>query len=207
MVLPSASQQLGSFEHVLLCFWVGDLITAHEYICISQRLIFKEPSRCKLFDISAWLDFSRLQKSSIWGDAPNITPRWGTKGAVTVLQLYIYTSVHFCLCTFVYLCFCICTFIHLMWDKRPCWDDPLNITPRWAGRKLTTGQQSHRRSRPMFMFNPDPASNVQMCNAAMPHLVESVQILCHLCSRRHQLVRHEWSNERSNGPTSDQICN
>ena len=79
-----------------------------------------------------------------------------------LLLFYNCTSVHFCICTFVYLCFCICTFIHLMWDKRPCWDDPLNITPRWAGRKLTTGQQSHRRSRPMFMFNPDPASNVQM---------------------------------------------
>ena len=51
----------------------------------------------------------------------------------------------------------------------------------------------------MFMFNPDPTSNVQMCNAAIPRLLESVQILCHLCSRQHQLVRLE------SDPMSDQM--
>ena len=103
-------------------------------------------------------------------------------------------------------------FVHLYlyihpFDVRqaPCWDDPLNITPRWARRKLTTGQQSHRRSRPMFMFNPDLTSNVQMCKCAnvqcrnSPSLVEGVQILCHLCSRGHQLVRHK------SDPMSDQM--
>ena len=40
-------------------------------------------------------------------------------------------------------------------DKRPWWDDPLNITPRWAGRLLTAGQQSHRQGKAMFMFNPE----------------------------------------------------
>ena len=154
-----------------------------------------------------WLDLCRLGKSWSWGRSTQFQP--SIPGVRKELLLfYICISVHLCPCTWVYLCICICTFIHLMWDKRPCCDDPLNITPRWARRKLTTGQQSHRRSSPMFMFNPDPTSNVQMCNAAIPRLwLRCANFVPPLLPWASVGPAQEWSNERSNEPTSDQICN
>ena len=112
------------------------------------------------------------------------------------------TFLYLCICTFVhwYICAFVPLYIHTF-DARQApllrWSPQYH--PSLGERKLTTGQQSHRRSRPMFMFNPDPTSNVQMCNAAIPHVLESVQILCHLCSRQHQLVRQE------SDPMSDQM--
>ena len=78
---------------------------------------------------------------------------------------------------------CICTFIHLMRDKIPRRVDPLNITPRWAGRLLTAGQQSHRQGKAMFMFNPETRHHL-VPRAGRPIAI-LVQILCHLCSHRH----------------------
>ena len=75
-------------------------------------------------------------------------------------------------------------------DKSPWWDDPLNITPRWAGRLLTAGQQSHRQGKAMFMFNPEtrhhlvPRCWTPYCKV-LDLLLQGVQILCHLCSHRH----------------------
>ena len=69
-------------------------------------------------------------------------------------------------------------------DKSPWWDDPLNITPRWAGRLLTAGQQSHRQGKAMFMFNPETRHHL-VPRAGRPIAI-LVQILCHLCSHRHR---------------------